>query len=76
MHVYASGDETAYVWKTTWASEADAREFADAWAAVTPTGAALEPLKATGSSTKPSLCRVLDEINERSLSWIDSTADI
>ncbi|MGB9930906.1 Hvo_1808 family surface protein [Haloarcula amylolytica] len=34
MHVYGDGDETAYVWRTTWASEADAREFADAWAAV------------------------------------------
>ncbi|GGK55655.1 Hvo_1808 family surface protein [Haloarcula sebkhae] len=34
MHVYDNGDETAYVWKTTWASEADAREFADAWTAV------------------------------------------
>ncbi|MDT3433609.1 Hvo_1808 family surface protein [Haloarcula sp. 1CSR25-25] len=34
MHVYDDGDETAYVWKTVWASEADAREFADAWEAV------------------------------------------
>ncbi|WP_336336615.1 Hvo_1808 family surface protein [Haloarcula brevis] len=31
MHVYDNGAETAYVWKTAWASEADAREFADAW---------------------------------------------
>ncbi|KAA9406055.1 Hvo_1808 family surface protein [Haloarcula sp. KBTZ06] len=34
MHIYDNGDETAYVWKTTWDSEADAREFADAWEAV------------------------------------------
>ena len=31
MYVYENGAETAYVWKTAWASEADAREFADAW---------------------------------------------
>ncbi|MHC3378945.1 Hvo_1808 family surface protein [Haloarcula sp. H-GB5] len=34
MYVYDNGDETAYVWKTTWDSEADAREFADAWEGV------------------------------------------
>ncbi|MFC6863563.1 Hvo_1808 family surface protein [Halomicroarcula sp. GCM10025817] len=31
MHVYASGAETAYVWKTAWATEADASAFAAAW---------------------------------------------
>jgi len=34
MHVYTDGQETASVWKTTWDSETDAREFADAWGAV------------------------------------------
>ncbi|MFC7027015.1 hypothetical protein ACFQJ5_04620 [Halomicroarcula sp. GCM10025324] len=34
MYVYESGTETAYVWKTAWATEADAREFAAIWAQV------------------------------------------
>ncbi|MFC7018709.1 MULTISPECIES: Hvo_1808 family surface protein [Haloarcula] len=31
MHVYASGAETAYVWKTVWTTESEARTFAAAW---------------------------------------------
>ncbi|WP_424000888.1 Hvo_1808 family surface protein [Haloarcula salina] len=31
MHVYENDGETAYVWKTRWDSETDAREFARAW---------------------------------------------
>ncbi|MFC6974760.1 Hvo_1808 family surface protein [Halomicroarcula sp. GCM10025709] len=31
MHVYSDGTETAYVWKTVWDTDRDAREFATAW---------------------------------------------
>jgi hypothetical protein len=31
MYVYSDGTETAYVWRTRWDTDRDAREFATAW---------------------------------------------
>jgi hypothetical protein len=31
LHVYTDGEETAYVWKLAWTSEAEAREFAEGY---------------------------------------------
>jgi len=34
LYAYRNGGESAYVWKTAWETEADARRFADTWAQV------------------------------------------